>query len=281
MTLNKIEVFYLVANSLNMSAVARKLDITQPAISQIIKELEKEYTSKFFNRLGKNLELTPEGHTFYNYARRILNISREAKETLESFRLEEKKIKVGVAIGVQNYFFKILSEIKKDMRESKIEIIIKNSSEIYDLVMEGKIDMGLLSSEFSHEQLESFPVVEDEIVIISEKKNDVSYNNLSKEIFVLREEKSSLMNLMKDIFVKENIEVRKLFEVSDNFAVAKAVSLGLGIGFVPESSLDGLEKNFNIYKFPKLKASLKFNLVYTSDKILSEKMSKLVRLISR
>ena len=91
MNQRKLKIFYEVATELNMSKVAEKMFISQPAISQTIQELEDYLEVKLFDRIGKKLYLTSEGELFYSYTRRILNIYEEAIKTMKDIKNLEKR----------------------------------------------------------------------------------------------------------------------------------------------------------------------------------------------
>ena len=66
----QLRIFYEVADKLSMTEAANGLFMSQPAISQTIKELENEYGVKFFDRMGKKLYLTGDGKTFLMYVQK-------------------------------------------------------------------------------------------------------------------------------------------------------------------------------------------------------------------
>jgi DNA-binding transcriptional LysR family regulator len=85
MTLRKIEVFLLVATKLNMTKVSKEYFVSQPAISQMIKEIENEFEVKLFNRIGKKLHLTNEGKILKEYSKKMLNLHSNLKDDLSDF----------------------------------------------------------------------------------------------------------------------------------------------------------------------------------------------------
>ena len=100
----KLRIFYEVAKELNMTRVAKKMYISQPSISQSIRELEEELGVKLFDRISRKLYLTSEGKLFLNYARRILNLYDESLEKIkETINLEKGKLNIGASTTIGIY----------------------------------------------------------------------------------------------------------------------------------------------------------------------------------
>jgi DNA-binding transcriptional LysR family regulator len=105
----QLRIFYEVANRLNMTEAAEFLYISQPAISQTIKELEIEYGVKFFDRIGRKLYLTGEGQTFFKYVRRILNLYDECSKSIKNVKdLNAGQLRIGASTTIGIY---ILTDI--------------------------------------------------------------------------------------------------------------------------------------------------------------------------
>ena len=100
MKLRHLGVFLCVCDEGNMTAAAEKLNMTQPSVSQTIAELESFYCVKLFERLGRKLFLTVAGQTLVTYARHIINLSREAEESMrEIHRTGILRIGASTTIG--------------------------------------------------------------------------------------------------------------------------------------------------------------------------------------
>ena len=93
-----LEIFIAVYEEGSMTAAAMKIHMTQPAVSQTIREIENEYGTGMFERRGPKLFVTQAGEILYDYARRIMNL-HEALD--EKIRLHEgvRQIRVGCNIS--------------------------------------------------------------------------------------------------------------------------------------------------------------------------------------
>ena len=99
MTLRAMEVFLAVVDTGSMRAAAETLYISQPSVSGVIADLEKEYGVRLFERLGKKLYITPEGETLAGYARRMLSLREEADRRMGSLA-DDTPLRIGATVTV-------------------------------------------------------------------------------------------------------------------------------------------------------------------------------------
>lgn len=97
---NRLWYFWMVAREGSISAAARRIDVTQPAVSSQIKSLQRSLGIKLFEKSGRGLVLTPAGATMYAYADEIFALAREMLETLDRGGRRALRLAVGVAEGV-------------------------------------------------------------------------------------------------------------------------------------------------------------------------------------
>ena len=113
MTLRHFQIFISVCDEQGMTQAAQKLHISQPSISQAVKELEEHYQVRLFERLGKKLFLTPAGQELLHYARHIISLSAQTEKTLRSFSLAAP-IRLGATLSIgESIFIDIITRLKK------------------------------------------------------------------------------------------------------------------------------------------------------------------------
>ena len=119
MTLRHFQIFISVCDEQGMTQAARQLHISQPSISQAVKELEEHYQVRLFERLGKKLFLTPAGQELLHYARHIISLSDQTEKTLRSFSLAAP-IRLGATLSIgESIFIDIITRLKKAMPEQR------------------------------------------------------------------------------------------------------------------------------------------------------------------
>ncbi len=235
MTIRKLEIFYRVSVLLNMTKVAKEMYISQPSISQVIKELEEDFGCKLFERIGKKLFLTSEGELLKKYSLRILNLHQEAYEKIESVREGGSGcLKIGASTTIGTYILpNIIAKFKKRYPNIHIDLRISNTKEISDKLLENLIDIAFIEGNVSEEELEKKFFLNDELVIISapdkDLKDNIKLEQLKELPFIQREKGSGSRNTYENILEYE-IEDNYILESTE--AIKKVVKNGLGVGCV-------------------------------------------------
>ena len=98
---NKLETLLAVNEFKSFTTAAKILNLTQPAVSQHISQLEKEYNIKIFNKNGSDLILTTQGEILIKYARRLKSLSKEAITKISDEKKEARLIRVGITHSLE------------------------------------------------------------------------------------------------------------------------------------------------------------------------------------
>ena len=98
-TLRQLEAFIATAEFKKMSEAAKHLYISQPTISQIISELEKEYGTKLFERQAKELRITPAGSLLLKSAREIMAIEQNLNQNMKTMN-RSRPLRVGATVTI-------------------------------------------------------------------------------------------------------------------------------------------------------------------------------------
>lgn len=272
MTIKKFEVFYTVAKTLSMTQAAKQLYVSQPSISQFIKDLEDTLQTPLFQRRGKKLILTREGEIFKSYSLRILNLYKESLTVLSDMnQLKRGIIKIGASTTIGTYIMPdIVSSFIDDHSNIKIDLIIDNTEIIKQELLKNNIDFAFIEGPIEAPELIQEKIWSDELVIISSKekriKNTISLKDLEKETFIIRESGSGSRGVFenkidsakfKDYFIFGNIE-----------AIKKAVIKNMGVSFVSKFAIkDELRNNLiNASYIENLKLNRDLKVIYHKDK---------------
>ncbi|MBR0328785.1 MAG: LysR family transcriptional regulator, partial [Selenomonadaceae bacterium] len=166
MTLRHFQIFISVCDEQGMTQAARQLHISQPSISQAVKELEEHYQVRLFERLGKKLFLTPAGQELLHYARHIISLSAQTEKTLRSFSLAAP-IRLGATLSIgESIFIDIITRLKKAMPEQEVYSHVHNTSALEDALLRDELDAALVEGSITSAYLTQIPFLEDELVFI-------------------------------------------------------------------------------------------------------------------
>lgn len=275
----QLRIFYEVATKLSMTEAANKLFMTQPAISQTIKELENEYEIKFFDRIGKKLYLTNDGETFLKYIRRILNLYDECeKEIKKSKDLKSGQLKIGASTTIGIYILTdIIGKYTKLNKGVDVSIIIENTKNISNLILENKIDFAFIEGPVHSDEIIVKDFCDDELVIITSPehpwtdKKEICVKEIEKEKIIMRELGSGTREVFEKILISNNIIPTFSLELGNTEAIKKAVEAGLGISCISKRAIqrEVEYKKLAIINIKDIKITRKLNLIYHKDKNFS------------
>jgi len=193
-TLRQIEIFINVAQEQHLTNVAKRLGLSQSAVSMSLKELENIIGRPLFDRVGKRLILNEVGRSFYKEVsplyRKMADIEYEFKNTKD-----RGSIRVGASTTIIDY---IMPNIACQFmnRYPKVNIFLKdgNSKSIAELVKMGKLDMGFIEGVIEDRELIQEVVGEDELIIVSSSSKFTSriwrVEELLEKRWIMREEGS-------------------------------------------------------------------------------------------
>lgn len=166
MNLLQIKYFHEVVRHKTLSAAADSLYITQPALSNAVRELEKEFEIKLFNRRHGGMELTPEGEEFYKISKNILSSAHYLKDKMSELSKGRKVLKLGIPPMIGAI---LLPEILGKFRSENpgIELLLSEGGkdELLKELKDDNIDMVFIphnspvSSEFNSEKIAEFEIV--------------------------------------------------------------------------------------------------------------------------
>lgn len=286
MTLRKIEVFLLVATKLNMTVVSKEYFVSQPAISQMIKEIEIELGVKLFNRIGKKLYLTNEGKLFMEYSKKTINLHNNLKDNLSGFKnLSIGELRIGASTTFGIYLLpsivKCFSTLYPDIN---ILVTIENTEHICKLVTNDELDFAFIEAESTENELISTKVLEDELVFISSTKHHWSNFDLLKtsdvqhENFILREVGSGTRTVFENAMEKNKIKYKSSLTFGNTEAIKQLVMNNVGVGCISHIACKNEVANgkINIYTISNINLKRSFNLIYHKDKYISKLMKKFI-----
>lgn len=182
----RLHVFKIVAEQLSFTKASELLFISQPAVSKTIKNLEDVYKSNFFTRRRNSIELTSDGKAFLIYVNRILKIYHEMdNQFLNLKNTLPKEIHFGVSTTAANYILpKIIATYKSQYPKVNVDIKSGNSEEIESLILKEQLHFGITEGNNSNRQLHFEKFIKDEIVLVTNVKNNAIKNNVVDKIML-------------------------------------------------------------------------------------------------
>jgi len=277
MTLRHLNIFITVCKEKSITKAGEKLFISQPAVSNAIKELELYYRTPLFDRISKKLYLTESGKNLYQYALHITSLFDELNESMQS-QNEAATLKIGSSITIGNYYMpQFIASFSQVHPRTKTYVTVQNSDIIEKMILENELDFAFIEGIVHSNQLISSDFMTDQLIFICAPshpfllKSNICIKELEQESFLMREKNSGTRELADSVLALHNCSVIPLWESSSTNAIIQAVSKGLGISILPihlcEDKLkDGCIQTFSV---PGITFERNYHIIYHKNKYIS------------
>lgn len=274
MTIHHLRIFIAVAETGSMNAAARRLYLSQSAVSQAIKEMEKHYEMLLFERIGKRIKITNAGDQLLQKAYRL--VSEFDKMEKEMKQAGDKHVlRVGATITVGTHLLSvILRRLEKRVQEVEVYVYVGNTAKIEEMLLSSQLDVALVEGQVKSKNLISIPVIRDFLVLACSKKHPLGKKNrldmsmINNQNFVMREKGSGTRALFDQFLHNHHLDVRCMWEATapDSFRNAVLFNNCMAVVSIRLLRRDILEDRLRIFKPETDEFERNFSLVYHKDK---------------
>ncbi len=229
MTIRHLKIFIAVAETGFMSAAANRLYLTQPTVSQAIRDLEDHYHVQLFERLHKKLYITQEGQQLLNLA--LMTVGNFDHLELSMQRLKERiPLRIGSSLTVGTCLMsKVIADMEREYPRLDICSFVSNTAEIEQKLLRRELDVAVVEGIIESHELTGIPIVEDSLVLVCGKNHefyqkDVVYaSELEGRKFAIREKGSGTRKLFEQYLSTHNIHIRTAWEANCPRTILNAV----------------------------------------------------------
>lgn len=277
MTLRHLKIFVCVCKENSITLAANKLFISQPAVSNAIKELESYYNVPLFDRISKKLYLTEAGKTVYQYALHINSLFDELETTLMS-STSTGSLRVGSSITIGTHYIpNYIKEFSQQFPHIQTFVTIDSSDIIEQQILNNELDFALIEGVIHSKDIISKEFIKDELVVICSinhpllNEERVSITDLSSQHFLMREKNSGTRELAESILSLHNVTISPLWESTSTDAIIQGVSKNIGISILPMHLVQDYLNRNQIAKLEVdgLKFPRQYHIIYHKNKYLT------------
>lgn len=251
------KIFYFVAKLKSITLAAEELFISQPAVSQAIKQLENSIGGSLFVRTSKGVSLTPEGEVLYKYVSSGYEyIAIGESKFKELLTLEAGEIRIGASdMTLQFYLLNHLEEFHKLYPKVKIKVTNVPTPETIEYLRSGKIDFGVVSepvSEFRGLNVNSVSKIRD-VFIASDrfmelKDRSVDWCELQGYPIITIESNTSTRKYVDSFLKEKGVILNPEFELATSELIVQFTKRNLGIGCVVRSFAEKLIEDGKLFE---------------------------------
>lgn len=235
------KVFYHVAIAGSLTIAAQELNISQPAVSQSLKQLEGQLGISLFYRVSRGVRLTEEGARLYEYVARSMEALELGEKKVRQMRsLESGEIRIGASdMTLRFYLLPYLERFHERYPGVKVNVTNAPTPETLRFLEEEKIDFGIVSTPFeAEEKMISVPVREIEDVFVAGrrfftyKNKMLDLQELERLPLIFLEQNTSSRSYMDTYLRKKGVTVQPEFELATSDMIVQFVLRNLGVGCV-------------------------------------------------
>ncbi len=287
MTIRHLRIFIEVVDCGKMSAAADKLFISQPTVSQAIKELEEHYGILLFDRIGKKLHLTEKGKKLLFYARNVVKQFDDMEDKMFQANFVEK-IRIGATITVGNCVLSdVINSFSKINPQVEIYSYVNNTKDIEEKLLNSELDIAIVEGKVKKPDLISIPEVNDFLILACStehpfaKKKVVNLSELANERFAMREQGSGTRELFERYMWENRISIKIVLEGNNFTSIKKAIIDNQCLAVISIRLVEEEIKRGQIHVIQNSDHGWDryFSVVYHKNKVVTDEMQSLIDVV--
>ena len=237
------KVFYYVADTLSFSEASKQLYISQSAVSQSIKALEKKLDQILFIRSTKKVQLTPEGEILLRHIEPAINLIKRGESQIMESTSTGGQIRIGASDTICRYFLvPYLERFHKTFPNAHIKVTNATSIKCTELIETGQVDLIVTNYPNAYlGNLTAFKKIKDfqDVFIANQSFHELKGKKLSlKQLLdypiIMLDKKSTTSEFLHTLFQQHQLDLVPEIELSSNDLLIDLASIGLGIAFIPD-----------------------------------------------
>jgi DNA-binding transcriptional LysR family regulator len=278
MDLYPLQVFLTVATEKSFSRAAEKLLRTQPAVSLALQRLELELGEKLIDRSGKELILTDAGRTVLEYARRFQSLQQELDNSIAELRDHSAgRLTIGANESTTLYLLRHIERYRELYPRVKVQVRRSLSSQIPNELLDGHLELGVISYDPSDERLRTKIIYTDALAFVVSPhhrlahRRTVALTELGSEIFIAHNVVSPYREVVLREFQVHKVPLRMEVEMPTIETIRKLVQNNIGVAFLPRMCVEQeIEQGLLCeVRVKEIHVERKIRLVYPTRRALS------------
>jgi len=256
---------------------AKYLSLTQPAVTQHIKQLERELNIKIFNRVGREIKPTNEGNIVIQYARRSIALYQRMEQSLLDEQRQIRRLTVGITHTAEsNAVAEVLGKYCAENPGTSITIITDSINHLYGMLKNYEVDLAVVEGRVQDASINTLLLDTDSLVFVVSnnsplaKKSMVTLNEIKAQPLILRRPYSGTRNLFIAHLESNNMSLNDfnvILEVDNIATIKDLIRRDIGVSILAKSAcLDELKKGkITVLPIENLSMIREINILYHDD----------------
>lgn len=244
LNLHHLRLFATVVDRGGFTRAAAALNLSQPAISKSLKDLEADLGLTLLERGGGSMKMTDAGRALYARARELFGVERVAERELRELRgLKRGALRIAASTTIATYLLPAaLGRFHLRHPRIRIQIASANTRAVLRMLLEARVDLALVEGPVSHPRVTVHPWRDDELVVIAPPDHPllgarhVAVTDLEDEPFLVREPGSGTREVAANALARHGVRLSDTMRVGSTEAIKQAVAAGLGLAIVSRAA---------------------------------------------
>lgn len=285
MSFKKLKYIITIAECRSISKAACELFISQPSLSSILSNIEKDLGVSLFDRSTNPISLTYAGEKYVETAKKILSLeSNLKKELIDISTMKKGKITIGIpSVRGTHVLPLILPKFKQEYPGIDIHVIEGDSNYLEECLLSGKVDLVLTSLPSTDKRITCELLYEEKIMLACKKgylnsqhlldinSNIVNLNSLKDVDFILTKKNHRIRKLTEHLFDSFNFKPKIILETSNTATAFRLATSGIGVCFVSEMILNTTKpmNEFDLFNIENSPVKWNISISYLNSSYLS------------
>ncbi len=283
MVIRYLEILEAIAETGTFTSAAKKLYITQSAVSHAVAELEKQAGTALFERLPKGVALTHCGASLLEESRSILTACRNLDRRMSHLE-ENTTVHIVSSITIASFLLpEILRDLKTSFPQIPLSVRVVSANTAIDILQRGNADIAFWEGAAPKGNFQTILLGSYNLCAACAPDFDLSVKAISPDQLcryplLLREQGSAIRDTLDNTLALANLRVEPVWESVNSLALLKAAEAGLGITILPEKLLSDslLLKKLRLISLDKMKMENQMLALFHKDKYITKPFQILI-----
>ena len=286
LTLRHLRIFTEVFRTQSVTAAARNLHLTQPAVTRAVQEMERHYGLPLFERIRRRLSPTAEARRMFPQANHILEAFDRMEEELRD-REDQGLVRVGATVTLGGTLLPgLVQRFRQENPNVEVRVTVANGDAVAAALEENRLDLALLEGRVSDRNLHCEGIGRDHLCLVLPLSHplasgaEVTVEELAALPLLVREPGSTARALLEETLQAHGFALDPVWESTDTASLLQGVLHGLGAAVLPEQTVTAAVRQGLVCTRPVSGASFERRrvLAWHRDKYLTGSMQRFITL---
>ena len=263
----------------SFTETARKLNLTQSAISHSVKNLEEDLRCQLVTRSGRKIHITNDGEDLYKHAQAILHQMESAREQIKDrANWGRGRLRIGASTtACQHILPNVLREFNECFPECILNIAPADTPELLSMARHHEIDLAIIVDPGNERDVEVRPLFNDELVLVTSathpfaQKGTFRMNEIAQERLVLYNKSSQTFGEIEQFFRSRKLALENYIELGSMEAIKELIKINYGVSFLASWIVENEVNMGSLARIPfgSRKIQRQWGICYAKEKKLS------------